>query len=190
MAGLKSDKDVGQLALAVVKRRRAFSGASVSQGEHDSSDGSAYNKDRIEVRNGYPIRYKCLDAVEGQVDADWMQVFFKYEMVVSKDSGMAENLRALEWSILWSIVQEIGLNRCDFSKQSAVFENSMAKVANQGGNRLRRLQTDVQSAGAPPSFILSLTSDGEDTMDRDAGKIVGKGLWKTFDSTPSMGQCH
>jgi hypothetical protein len=159
------------------KRRRAFSGAASEEG-YDSSDGSAYNKDRIEVRNGYPVRYKCLNAIQEQVDADLMQISFKYEMVVPQDSSVATNLRALEWSILWNIVQEIGLNRCDFTKQSTAFEKTMAIVAQRGGNGLRKMQTDVEGADMPPSYILSLTSDREDAMDRDIGKIVGDDLMR------------
>ncbi|KAI2500576.1 hypothetical protein MHU86_13867 [Fragilaria crotonensis] len=157
-----------QISPAEEKRRRAFSGGVSREGD-DSSDGSAYNMDRIEVRDGYPVRYKCLDAIQEQVDADFLQVSFKYEMVVPKDSSVASNLRALEWSILWNIVKDIGLNRCDFTKQSLVFDRTVAAVAQRGGNGLRRMQTDADGADAAPSYILSLTSDGEDTVDRDIG---------------------
>jgi hypothetical protein len=148
--------------LVLDRRRRAFSGADDEYiRNNDELDINAYDKDRIEIRNGYPVRYKCLDIRlnlgEGeQVVANLMIVKFNYEVVMLKDSDFGANMRALEWSILWILVQILGLNRCDLTKQRDALEEAKSFMIQQegDGNRFRSLTTNFDILNSTSSYVL------------------------------------
>jgi hypothetical protein len=170
----RSSRGYGLLQAASNKNQQRK--AAISDWTNDSQDGGDNNEssERIEIRNGYPVRFKCLDvAPEASVDANLLTVYFDYELTMPRDSAstFTENMQALEWSVLWNIVDTIGLGKCDFEKQT------LAMSSQQGPSRrkvrTRRLTQD-DGLDSSPSYILSMTSDPEDEIDTDSGKDVGR----------------
>jgi hypothetical protein len=158
-----------------------------------SSHPSAYDTNRIEIRNGYPVRYKCLDyaattsldhrgrnynhsdaATAGVVVANVMVVSFKYEVTLSssQNTDFTSSMLELEWSILWNVVQELGLNRCDFTKQTQAWEHLTSSLIQQDGNVGTKLSTstiNLNTFNTTSSYVLSLSSDDQDAIDMEAG---------------------
>mmetsp|Transcript_30901 Transcript_30901/g.51063 ORF Transcript_30901/g.51063 Transcript_30901/m.51063 type:complete len:552 (-) Transcript_30901:194-1849(-) len=158
----------------------------------DPNDPSTNGKsgDRIEIRNGYPVGFKCLDAAAASLTTttttttdnnDYvvtsLQVPFDYELTMARNSASTfpENMRAFEWSVLWNVVEAIGLSKCDFTKQqtalvrkvdaaTAVDENDNHRSRRRQRRRAQQ-QSDVVGLDSPPSYILSMTSDAEDEID-------------------------
>jgi hypothetical protein len=158
--------------------RQLFSGEGDGQQLEDSSDGNWYDEDRIEIRYGYPVRYKCLSDLQRKdilqkgriVDAHLMQLDFEYEMVITNGNSESatKSARAIEWSILWNVVQGIGLHRCDFEKQSKALAYLIPSEAGKG-HRLRRAQ-ELSTTNSNSSYILSLATGGNGEIDTNGGK--------------------
>jgi hypothetical protein len=169
---------VGMERLDNLGLRLLFSGEGDGEQSEDSSDGNWYDKDRIEIRHGYPVRYKCLNSLhrigihnqENVVDAHLMQLDFEYEMVITSGSSESatENARAIEWSILWNIVQGIGLHRCDFEKQKDALAYLIANKDGKG-QRFRRSQ-EFSPTNSSSSYILSLATGDNGDSDLNRGK--------------------
>lgn len=161
--------------LAEQRTRRAAPSDWTNDSQEDG-EGHSESSERIEIRNGYPVRFKCMDAAITQsLDANLLQVSYDYELSIARNSASSfkKNMRAFEWSVLWNVVDEIGLGKCDFSQQTlALATGGSNDGIRRRGRRRRRTQqlSDVASLDTEPSYILSMASDAEDVMDVDTGK--------------------
>ena len=148
---------------------------------NDSNDGTSKTEERIEIRDGYPVKYKCMNTLQEDVDIHLLPITFDYEMTLEKNGKIQDNIQALEWSVLWNVVKEIGLHRCDFSQQtvamSRISRTSSSSIHDGGGVRRGRRRRRTQAVLTPDedgeeqrSYVLSLTSDAEDEIDIDTGR--------------------
>lgn len=183
-------------------RRRLFSGAdddplsdypddytwNGTSSSGGSSHTSAYDTDRIEIRNGYPIRYKCMDyaatmtlpgrnnsnndsSASAVVVANVMEVSFNYEVVLasSQKTDFTTSILELEWSILWNMVEDLGLNRCDFQKQTQAFGHLTSFLIQQHQDGDDAHSNNLKIFNTTSSYVLSLSSDDRDSVDMEAG---------------------
>jgi hypothetical protein len=104
--------------------------------------------------------------------ANLMEVNFYYELSVSSSgqSSFAENLRAVEWSMLWNIVKDIGLQRCDFDQQSSAFERTRNLTLSTLGSQVSRSKNLEVDEELSQSYVLSLSSDEPDEVMTDSGE--------------------
>lgn len=139
------------------RRRRAAWNIRPEGTSNDSDD----IRTSISIDNGFPVRFSCEDFVDESLEQKPIDLQFAYEVTVSGigTTSFADNMRALEWSILWNVVKELDLHRCDFTRQDALVE------------RARRVPPTrlLQSTG--PSYVVALGSGSSDKVDLAVGTI-------------------
>eukprot|EP00540_Astrosyne_radiata_P003710 CAMPEP_0116845308 /NCGR_PEP_ID=MMETSP0418-20121206/13188_1 /TAXON_ID=1158023 /ORGANISM="Astrosyne radiata, Strain 13vi08-1A" /LENGTH=492 /DNA_ID=CAMNT_0004476391 /DNA_START=163 /DNA_END=1638 /DNA_ORIENTATION=+ len=143
----KEDDDKSQ-------RRKAYT--------HDVTNDSKDGQDaHILIKDGYPYQFSCLEFVDPKVTRHKLPLEFDYEVTMSAkgESTFDDNLRALEWSILWNVVRRLGLHKCDFKAQDLLFGQA-------------RVQQEARIGGVPqhrqlktPPLVVSLNSDEADKED-------------------------
>lgn len=74
----------------------------------------------IPVQDGYPVQYSCLADVANDTIVEPLMVSFNYEVWINEvgaTMGIMQNIRALEWSILYNVAVAISLDKCKLSNQ-------------------------------------------------------------------------
>ena len=129
--------------------------------EYKSDWPTVVDKPQLTIRDGFPIEYSCENELKEVAvrrtlpEALWF--IFDYEVTLKDDplgAFPADIRRAFEWSLLWNLAIEVGLNNCSLDSQYL-----------KPGQRLRSLsQNGFQ--------VVALGSQQDDVVDTEpAGKV-------------------
>jgi hypothetical protein len=145
-----------------------------------TTDTTAENSPIIVEHRGYPITYTCNGSDNGEGDTDTttstntktLQFHFDYEFVM-KDPRESlvevfyEDLPVLEFGILWSAAQAVGLNTCNLEDQDiGQWRPIGADDANGDGRRLQGSRSMIEE-----SHVVSLSSMRTDVIDPTTGTL-------------------
>ena len=102
------------------ENRRLWTGDSQKGYTNDSRDGGRRGVD-ITFRDGYPIEYNCeREMTDSSIRTYQKEIMFDYELTFS-GSSFRNNLKALEWSVLWQVAKSTRLHKCDFGYQESEY---------------------------------------------------------------------
>lgn len=142
-----------------------------------SNDSEDTLRTRISIEGNYPVLYTCADFADTAWLLEQQSMSFQYEVWLSTrgNTSFQDNMRALEWSILWNVVKKLDLHRCDFDRQrDVVAAKSQPSEDNNNNNNRRRLQgtttTTTTNTGKPSTLITALGSAGQDLVDITTGE--------------------
>jgi hypothetical protein len=146
-----------------------------------TTDTTAESAPTIVEHRGYPITYTCDGPDDGEGDTDTtttntntktLQFYFDYEFVM-KDPRESlvevfyEDLPVLEFGILWSAAQAVGLTTCNLEDQDiGQWRPIGADDANGDGRRLQGSRSMIEE-----SHVVSLSSIRTDVIDPTTGTL-------------------
>jgi hypothetical protein len=67
------------------------------------------------------------------------------------------------------MVEDLGLNRCDFQKQTQAWEHLTSFMIQQHQDEDDVATSNLKSLNTNTSYVLSLSSDDRDSVDMEAG---------------------
>ena len=151
----------------ITGQRRRLSWTEDKQGRvSNSQDENTSIASVVRDENNYPILYSCEDEVPLAVPSETV-TWFDFEASFDKSMDVAETVRSLEWMFLENIVDAIGLDKCNFSKQTTSLTgvrrrtNEAASTSNRRDHNLRRRTSEVPLLEFP-SLITALSSGPSD----------------------------
>ena len=120
----------------------------------------------FDKNNLYPIEYFCPNIVAQDFNLSDATIWFDFEASIEINASIEENSRALEWSILKSLVDVLGLDQCNLAALNLSNRKTMK------ARLRRRLQTKAPT-------IVKLSSLPRD----DIGKTGKNAKFAGFSST-------
>ena len=124
-----------------------------------TNDSTEEFKASVSIVDRYPVEYSCRDDPrQAKLKYDQvsrLEIEFDYEMITVVNSDVIENIRSLEWSLLWNVARNMGLLNCNVRKQQEPL-----------------LEDGIRHLIAPDSFVVGLSSLELDTVDDEIGKDV------------------
>lgn len=101
------------------KSSTAFIAMAQEYDEYKSAWPTVGDKPQLTIQDGFPIEYNCEKVLEeGTLPPEDLWFIFDYEVTLKHEPfGVfpADIRRDFEWSLLWNVAIEVGLNNCSLA---------------------------------------------------------------------------